>query len=83
MPPLVTQVDLAAIEKRYQDMLRDALAPLYAVQQTPPSPTQTLVEPQIVPDQLLTEAKHLRYFRKYNPKTFEESMDDPPRPICG
>ncbi|KAA0062300.1 gag protease polyprotein [Cucumis melo var. makuwa] len=30
----VTQVDLAAMEQRYQDMLRAALAPFHAVQQT-------------------------------------------------
>ncbi|TYK11048.1 gag-protease polyprotein [Cucumis melo var. makuwa] len=30
----VTQADLVAMEKRYQDMLRDALAPFYAAQQT-------------------------------------------------
>ncbi|KAA0046991.1 uncharacterized protein E5676_scaffold68G001130 [Cucumis melo var. makuwa] len=28
----VTQVDLAAMEKKYQDMLRDALAPFHAAQ---------------------------------------------------
>ena len=27
--------------------------------------------------QLSTEAKHLRDFRKYNPKTFDGSMDNP------
>ncbi|KAA0052246.1 uncharacterized protein E5676_scaffold113G00440 [Cucumis melo var. makuwa] len=30
----VTQADLAAMEQRYQDMLRDALASLHVVQQT-------------------------------------------------
>ena len=56
------------MEKRYQDMLRDALAP---------APAQTPVEPQIVPNQLPVEAKHLSDFRKYNPKMFDVSMDDP------
>ncbi|KAA0062518.1 gag protease polyprotein [Cucumis melo var. makuwa] len=64
----VTQADLAAMEKRYQDMLRDALAP---------GPAQTPVEPLIVPNQLSAEAKHLSDFRKYNPKMFDVSMDDP------
>ena len=35
------------------------------------------MEPQIVSDQLSDEAKHLRDFRKYNPKTFDGSMDNP------
>ncbi|TYK28509.1 gag-protease polyprotein [Cucumis melo var. makuwa] len=43
---------------------------------TPPTPKQTLVEPQNVLDQLLAEAKHLRDFRKYNPKTFNGSLED-------
>ncbi|KAA0040397.1 hypothetical protein E6C27_scaffold35G00100 [Cucumis melo var. makuwa] len=38
----VTQTDLAATEKRYQDILRDALAPLHIAQQTP----QPLLRPQ-------------------------------------
>lgn len=41
----VTQAYLTAIEQRYQNMLRDALAQLHAVQQTLLAPTQTLVEP--------------------------------------
>ncbi|KAA0056187.1 gag protease polyprotein [Cucumis melo var. makuwa] len=32
---------------------------------------------QVVPDQLSTEAKHLRDFRKYNPTTFDGSLEDP------
>ncbi|KAA0056314.1 uncharacterized protein E6C27_scaffold2116G00240 [Cucumis melo var. makuwa] len=46
---LVTQVDLAAMEQRYQDMLQAALAPFLAVQQTQaalfrprPSPLQPM-----------------------------------------
>ena len=70
----VTQTDLAAMEKRYQDMLRDALAP---------APAQTPVEPQIVPNQLPVEAKHLSDFRKYNPKTFDGSLEDPTKARCG
>ena len=30
-----------------------------------------------MPDQSSVEAKHLRDFRKYNPKTFDGSMDNP------
>ncbi|KAA0064194.1 uncharacterized protein E6C27_scaffold548G001330 [Cucumis melo var. makuwa] len=37
----VTQADLAAMEKRYQDMLRDALAPFHAAQQASIAPVQT------------------------------------------
>ncbi|KAA0048254.1 gag protease polyprotein [Cucumis melo var. makuwa] len=32
---------------------------------------------QCVPDQLSAEAKHLRDFRKYNPTTFDGSLEDP------
>ncbi|KAA0061793.1 ty3-gypsy retrotransposon protein [Cucumis melo var. makuwa] len=46
-------------------------------QQTQAAPAQTPVVPQVVPDQLSTEAKHMRDFRKYNPKTFDWSMDNP------
>ncbi|TYK23791.1 histone H2B.3-like [Cucumis melo var. makuwa] len=60
----VTQADLAAMEKRYQDMLRDALAPFHAAKQTSTAPPSTPVESQFVSDQLLVEAKHLRDFRK-------------------
>ncbi|KAA0039646.1 DNA/RNA polymerases superfamily protein [Cucumis melo var. makuwa] len=35
-----------------------------------PAPVHDPVEPQNEPDQLSIEAKHLRDFRKYNPKTF-------------
>ncbi|KAA0032174.1 gag protease polyprotein [Cucumis melo var. makuwa] len=87
----VTQADLVAMEKRYQDMLRDALTPFHAAQyaqaapvqtQVAPAQTQTalaktLVVPQVGSDQLSAEAKHLRDFRKYNPKTFDGSMDNP------
>ncbi|TYK30020.1 gag protease polyprotein [Cucumis melo var. makuwa] len=73
----VTQADLAAMEKRYQDMSMDALAPFHAAQQTQAAPTQTPVVPQVVPDQLSIEAKHLRDFSKYNPKTFDGSIDNP------
>ncbi|KAA0036674.1 pol protein [Cucumis melo var. makuwa] len=80
----VTQADLAAMEQRYQDMLQAALVPFLAVQQNQAAPVQaqtvtppTPVEAQPVPVQLSAEAKHLRDFRKYNPKTFDGSMDNP------
>ncbi|TYK27807.1 histone H2B.3-like [Cucumis melo var. makuwa] len=56
----ITQADLAAMDKRYQDILRDALAPFHAAQQTLITPPSALVESQPVPDQLSLEAKHLR-----------------------
>ncbi|TYK11136.1 pol protein [Cucumis melo var. makuwa] len=40
-------------------------------------PSSSPVESQPVPDQLSVEAKHLRDFRKYNPKTFDGSMNNP------
>ncbi|KAA0059723.1 pol protein [Cucumis melo var. makuwa] len=80
----VTQADLAAMEQRYQDMLQAALAPFLAAQQNQAAPVQaqavvppTPEEAQPVPIQLSAEAKHLRDFRKYNPKTFDGSMDNP------
>ncbi|KAA0040835.1 gag-protease polyprotein [Cucumis melo var. makuwa] len=44
---------------------------------TPSTPTQVLVEPQNASDQLSAEAKHLRDFKNYNPKTFDGSLKDP------
>ncbi|KAA0040547.1 pol protein [Cucumis melo var. makuwa] len=80
----VTQADLAAMEQRYQDMLQAALAPFLAAQQNQAASVQaqTVVPPapeeaQPVPVQLSAEAKYLRDFRKYNPKTFDGSMDNP------
>ncbi|KAA0051440.1 ty3-gypsy retrotransposon protein [Cucumis melo var. makuwa] len=72
------------MEQRYQDMLLTALAPFLAAQQNQAAPVQAQtvvppapVEAQPVPVQLSAEAKHLRDFRKYNPKTFDGSMDNP------
>ncbi|TYK21952.1 histone H2B.3-like [Cucumis melo var. makuwa] len=49
-------------------MLQTALAPFLAAQQTqaPPVQAQTVAPPAPVRD-----------FRKYNPKTFDGSMDNP------
>ncbi|KAL0537248.1 hypothetical protein IC582_026223 [Cucumis melo] len=44
-----------------------------------PAPAPVPVAPQFVPDQLSAEAKHLRDFRKYNPTTFDGSLEDPTR----
>ena len=73
---LVTQADLANMEQRYQDMLRDSLAPFDAAQQTRTASSPAPMESQVVPDQLSAEAKYLRDLRKYNPKTFDGSMDN-------
>ncbi|KAA0045470.1 ty3-gypsy retrotransposon protein [Cucumis melo var. makuwa] len=43
----------------------------------PAAPTPAPVEAQPAPIQLSTEAKYLRDFRKYNPKMFDGSMDNP------
>ncbi|KAA0038865.1 gag-protease polyprotein [Cucumis melo var. makuwa] len=48
-------------------------------QPTPPALAPVPVVPQVVPDQLSAEAKHLRDFRKYNPTTFDGSLEDPTR----
>ncbi|KAA0035496.1 ty3-gypsy retrotransposon protein [Cucumis melo var. makuwa] len=65
-------------------MLQAALAPFLAAQQNQVTPVQaqtvtppTPVEAQSAPVQLSAEAKHLRDFRKYNPKSFDGSMDNP------
>ncbi|TYK18895.1 gag-protease polyprotein [Cucumis melo var. makuwa] len=42
-----------------------------------PAPAPTPVVPQVALDQLSTEAKHLRDLTKYNPTTFDGSLDDP------
>ncbi|KAA0033329.1 gag-protease polyprotein [Cucumis melo var. makuwa] len=72
------------MEQCYQDMLQAALAPFLAAQQNQAAPVQTQtvippahVEAQPASVQLSSEAKHLRDFGKYNPKTFDGSMDDP------
>ncbi|KAA0033187.1 ty3-gypsy retrotransposon protein [Cucumis melo var. makuwa] len=48
-------------------------APVQAQTVTPPAHVEA--QPALV--QLSAEAKHLRDFRKYNPKTFDGSMDNP------
>ncbi|KAA0065422.1 ty3-gypsy retrotransposon protein [Cucumis melo var. makuwa] len=40
---------------------------------------QIEAENVVVPDQLSAEAKHVRDFRKYNPTTFNGSLEDPTR----
>ncbi|KAA0056824.1 histone H2B.3-like [Cucumis melo var. makuwa] len=58
-------------------MLREALAPFHAVQQTSLASIQTRVEPQNVSNQLSTETNYLRDFKKYNLKKFDGSLEDP------
>ncbi|TYK28809.1 ty3-gypsy retrotransposon protein [Cucumis melo var. makuwa] len=64
--------------------LRDLIMQMREQQQpVPPAPAPVSapvpVVPQVVPDQLSAEAKHLRDFRKYNPTTFDGSLEDPTR----
>ncbi|TYJ98730.1 pol protein [Cucumis melo var. makuwa] len=80
----VSQADLAAIEQRCQDMLQAALAPFLVAQQTQAAYVEAQnvtppahVEAQPMPVQQSAETKHLRDFRKYNPKIFYGSMDNP------
>ncbi|TYK26660.1 pol protein [Cucumis melo var. makuwa] len=46
-------------------------------QSAPPALAQAPVKPHCVQNQLSTEAKHLWDFRKYNPKSFYGSLEDP------
>ena len=87
----VTQADLAAMEQRYIDLLFEALAQQQPVQQTqialvqtpatdvqiPAARVQAPIVAQNLPDMLSAEAKHLKDFRKYNPRTFDGSLADP------
>ncbi|KAA0056703.1 gag protease polyprotein [Cucumis melo var. makuwa] len=88
----VTHADLAAMEQRFRDLIMQmreqqqpappAPAPAPAPAPVPapaPAPAPVPVAPQVVPDQLSVEAKHLRDFRKYNPTTFDGSLEDPTR----
>ncbi|TYK29803.1 gag protease polyprotein [Cucumis melo var. makuwa] len=71
----ITYADLAAMEQRFKDLIMQ----MRELQQpAPPAPAPVPVMPQVVPDQLSTEAKHLRDFRKYNPTTFDGCLEDPP-----
>ncbi|KAA0051238.1 gag-protease polyprotein [Cucumis melo var. makuwa] len=46
-------------------------------QPAPPASAPTPVVPQVALDQLSAEAKHLRDLTKYNPTTFDGSLEDP------
>ncbi|KAA0051426.1 gag protease polyprotein [Cucumis melo var. makuwa] len=72
----VTHADLAAMEQRFRDLIMQMRE---QQQPAPPAPALVLVVPQVVPDQLSADAKHLRDFRKYNPTTFDGSLEDPTR----
>ncbi|XP_050939278.1 uncharacterized protein LOC127148901 isoform X3 [Cucumis melo] len=80
----VTHADLAAMEQRFRDLImqireQQQPAPPAPTPAPAPAPTPVPVVPQVVPDQLSAEAKHLRDFRKYNPTTFDGSLEDPTR----
>ncbi|KAA0060279.1 pol protein [Cucumis melo var. makuwa] len=92
----VTHADLAAMEQRFRDLIMQmreqqqpappAPAPASAPAPAPastPAPAPVPVAPQVVPDQLSAEAKHLRDFRNYNPTTFDGSLEDPTRAQLG
>ncbi|KAA0051968.1 gag protease polyprotein [Cucumis melo var. makuwa] len=76
----ITHADLAAMEQRFKDLIMQMQK-----QQQPAPPAPALapasvpVVPEVVPDQLSAEAKHLRDFRKYNPTKFDGSLEDPTR----
>ncbi|XP_050940455.1 uncharacterized protein LOC127149320 [Cucumis melo] len=77
----ITHADLAAMEQRFRDLIMQMREEQQ--QPAPPAPalapTPVPVVPQVVPDQLSTEAKYLRDFRKYNPTKFDGSLEDPTR----
>ncbi|KAA0052196.1 gag protease polyprotein [Cucumis melo var. makuwa] len=70
----VTHADLAAMEQRFRDLIMQMRE---QQQPAPPAPAPAPVVPQVVPDKLSVEAKHLRDFKKYNPTTFYGSLEDP------
>ncbi|KAA0061190.1 gag protease polyprotein [Cucumis melo var. makuwa] len=72
----VTHADLAAMEQKFRDLIMQMRE---QQQPAPPAPSPNPVVPQVVLDQLSAEAKHLRDFRKYNPTTFDGSLEDPTR----
>ncbi|KAA0058332.1 gag protease polyprotein [Cucumis melo var. makuwa] len=70
----VTHADLAAMEQRFRDLIMQMRE---QQQPTPPAPAPAPVVLLVVLDQLSAEAEHLRDFRKYNPTTFDGSLEDP------
>ncbi|KAA0058467.1 transposon protein, putative, CACTA, En/Spm sub-class [Cucumis melo var. makuwa] len=48
-------------------------------QPAPPAPAPVPVVPQVVSNQLLADAKHLKNFRSITPTTFDGSLEDPTR----
>ncbi|KAA0036199.1 gag protease polyprotein [Cucumis melo var. makuwa] len=78
----VTHADLAAMEQRFKDLImqmREQQQPALPAPAPALAPAPVPVVPQVVSDQLSAEAKHLRDFRKYNPTTFDGSLEDPTR----
>ncbi|KAA0025367.1 gag protease polyprotein [Cucumis melo var. makuwa] len=78
-PGPVTHADLAAMEQRFRDLIMQMREQKQPVR---PAPARVPVVPQIVPDQLSAEAKHLRDFRKYNPRHSMGLWRTPPRLNC-
>ena len=72
-PFLAAQQNQAAPVQAQAAPAQAQAAPVQAQAVAPPAPE----EAQPVPVQLSAEAKHLRDLRKYNPKTFDGSMDNP------
>ncbi|KAA0054782.1 gag protease polyprotein [Cucumis melo var. makuwa] len=76
----VTHADLVAMEQRFRDLIMQMREQQQPAPPAPaPAPAPVPVVPQVVPDQLSVEAKHLRNFRKYNSTTFDGSLEDPTR----
>ncbi|TYJ96186.1 gag protease polyprotein [Cucumis melo var. makuwa] len=75
----VTHTDLAAMEQRFKDLImhmREQQQPL------PPAPAPVPVVPQVMPDQLSAETKHLRDFRKITPRHSMGLWRTPPGLSC-
>ncbi|TYK27786.1 gag protease polyprotein [Cucumis melo var. makuwa] len=70
----VTHANLTAMKQRFRDLIMQMRE---QQQPAPPAHAPSSVVPQGVLDQLSVEAKHLRDFRKYNPTTFDGSLEDP------
>ncbi|KAA0032779.1 gag protease polyprotein [Cucumis melo var. makuwa] len=74
----VTHANLAAMEQRFRDLIMQMREQQQPAPPAPaPAPAPVPVVPQVVLDQLSAEVKHLWDFRKYNPTTFDGSLEDP------
>ncbi|KAA0049996.1 gag protease polyprotein [Cucumis melo var. makuwa] len=70
----ITHADLAVMEQRFRDLIMQMWE---QHQPAPPASTPASLVPQVVLNQLSAEAKHLSDFKKYNPTTFDGSLEDP------